>query len=150
MKKSEYSDSYQMHEQRGTFNGIDTCNLTSFHNFSFRSKLLSEAESRAIINRHDINALLSQLTMEKKISTKIANDKRRLASQLYGNFDFEPFTYGATYIPLEVAMAIQDETNNPYFYVWIDDRKDRMGNQLPPVRIKIAYTGHLRCSHVKK
>ena len=29
MKACAYSNSFQMHEQRGTFNGIDTCNIAS-------------------------------------------------------------------------------------------------------------------------
>lgn len=58
MQKRLYSDSFQMHKQRGSFNGIDTCNVTSYQYFNFRSKLISESESRSIINRSmekDIN-----------------------------------------------------------------------------------------------
>ena len=58
LQKRGYSTAYQMHEQRGTFNGIDTCNITSYRNFNIRSELLADAESRSIINRPDINALL--------------------------------------------------------------------------------------------
>ena len=42
MQKRIYSNAYQMHEQRGSFNGIDTCNLTNMHDFSYRSKIQSE------------------------------------------------------------------------------------------------------------
>ena len=35
MKASKYSNTYQMHEQRGSFQGIDTCNVTNFGDFSF-------------------------------------------------------------------------------------------------------------------
>ena len=66
LRHSYFSTGYQMHEQRGTFNGIDTCNLTSYHQFDFRSKLLSDSESRSIVNRPDINGLLNQLVEEKK------------------------------------------------------------------------------------
>ena len=125
-----------MHEQRGSFNGIDTCNLTTLYDFSYRSKLQSEAESRSIINRGDINSLLTNLVQERKMSKIIASDKKRLADHKYGDYNFQPLLYGATYVPLEIAMAIQKESNNPYMTVIIDDKKDREGNPLPPVSIK--------------
>ena len=65
-----------MHEQRGTFNGIDTCNITSCRNFNFRSVLLRNAEARSIINRSDINALLSQMVEEGTMSKCVAEGKQ--------------------------------------------------------------------------
>ena len=50
MKACKYSNSFQMHEQRGTFNGIDTCNVTSYGRFDFCSKILNESEGRSIGN----------------------------------------------------------------------------------------------------
>ena len=136
MQKRIYSDSYQMHEQRGTFNGIDTCNVTSYHNFNFRSKLQSENESRSIINRPDMNSLLSQLTREKSISHITANDKRKLAKRLYEGFDFIPFIYGSTYVPIQIALEYQRENSNPFVKIIIDDREDRSGNALPDIVVK--------------
>ena len=37
MKAAKYSNTYQMHEQRGNFNGIDTCSLTQYVNFELLS-----------------------------------------------------------------------------------------------------------------
>ena len=65
-----------MHEQRGTFNGIDTCKITSHRNFNFRSVLLRNAEIRSIINRPDINALLSHIVEEGTMSKFVAEGKR--------------------------------------------------------------------------
>ena len=48
IKACTYSNSFQIHEQRGTFNGIDTYNITSYRQFDFCSKLLSDSESRSI------------------------------------------------------------------------------------------------------
>ena len=59
-----------MHEQRGTFNGIDTCKTTSHRNFNFRSVLLRNAEAT------DINALLSQMVEEGTMSNFVAEGKR--------------------------------------------------------------------------
>ena len=61
MRASKYSNIYQMHEQRGSFQGIDTCDITDFGNFSYCSYLLDESESRSIMNRPDINSILDNL-----------------------------------------------------------------------------------------
>ena len=61
MKATQYSTQFQMHEQRGTFCGIDTCSLTNFGRHDFTSFLLSRTESYTIAHRPDINSLLSQL-----------------------------------------------------------------------------------------
>ena len=136
LQKSKYSDSFQMHEQRGSFNGIDTCTITNHHNFGYRSKLQSEAESRSLMNRADINHLLTQLANEKLISKIIANDKRKLAQRLYSTFDFEAYKYGATYVPMKVAMEFHRVVTNPFLKVIIDDRIDGNGNALPGIIVK--------------
>ena len=62
MKLNKYSNTFQIHEQKGSFQGVDTCDVTIVGYFSFTSVILYEAESRAIINRPNTNALLTQLT----------------------------------------------------------------------------------------
>ena len=42
MKAQKYSNNFQMQEQRGSFNGIDTCNVTQYLNFKLQSILLEE------------------------------------------------------------------------------------------------------------
>ena len=49
-----------MHEQKGSFQGIDTCDICNFGDFNFLSKLLNESESRSIAQRADINDLLDK------------------------------------------------------------------------------------------
>ncbi len=61
MRASKYSNIYQMHEQRGSFQGVDTCDVTNFGDFSFCSVLLDDSELRTIKHRPDINALLDSL-----------------------------------------------------------------------------------------
>ena len=39
MRAAKYSNIYQMHEQRGSFQGIDTCDVTDFGDFRFCSVL---------------------------------------------------------------------------------------------------------------
>ena len=54
-----------MHEQKGTFNGLDTCSITNYGNFGFNFNLSTMPEARTINNRPDSNALLTELTKQK-------------------------------------------------------------------------------------
>jgi len=112
LKSSHFSTGFQMHEQRGCFNGIDTCNVTTYRNFDFRSKLLRDNEARSIINRPDINALLTTMVEEKSISQVLANDKRSYANYVSQNFDFDQYTDGATYVPLEYTIIMKRDLLN--------------------------------------
>ena len=67
LKATKYVNSYQMHEQRGSFQGINTCNVTTFGDFSKTSILLDESKSRSITYRRDDNMLLSQLEKDSVI-----------------------------------------------------------------------------------
>ena len=134
MKSCAYSNSFQMHEQRGSFNGIDTCNLASFGNFDYCSKLLHDSESRSIGNRPDINALLNKLCDENKITVKYANSMRQSAKDMGEEIDFEKYIYGSTYVPLEAAMILQREINErPVKVVWDERGVDENGNELSEV-----------------
>ena len=64
-KRPTHSNSLRMHEQRDTFNGIDTCSVRDIVTFDFTSKLTSYSESRSIIHRPDKNALINQLAKLK-------------------------------------------------------------------------------------
>jgi hypothetical protein len=85
MKAATHSTAYQMHEQRGSFNGIDTCSVTSFGNFDFCSNLSLIDESRAIRNRPDMKGLLSTLAEEKVISKFTASERLAEAMEGYGS-----------------------------------------------------------------
>ena len=43
MKASKYFNTYQIHEQRVSFQGIDTCDVTIFGQFNYCSVLLDES-----------------------------------------------------------------------------------------------------------
>ena len=44
IKTSTHSTQFQIHEQRGTFNGIDPFSLTYFHHVHFTSKISADFE----------------------------------------------------------------------------------------------------------
>ena len=107
IKTTPYSTQCQMHEQRGTFYGIDTCSLTNFGRHNFTSFLLSQTESYTIAYRPDINSLLSQLVDEKHLSSCIVNTKREEAKVQNADVDFDSSINGATYVPLNVAIKFE-------------------------------------------
>lgn len=135
LKRKTYSNGYQMHEQRGTFNGVDTCNLTTYRQFGFRSKLLSDSESRSIIHRPDINSLLSQMVEEGDMSQFICDSKRKLAEATWGKTDVEKYYRGSTYVPFRAAISMQRDTLDPSIGIVSDMRGfDDNGNALPELR----------------
>ena len=122
MSKKYYSNAFQMHEQRANFNGIDTCNISTYRRFDFVSTLLTKLESVAIANRPDINSLLNQLVDERVISKETAEGKRKFATSSTTSVDFYKYYYGATYVPFESAMSMQKDLSNNMISVTIDNR----------------------------
>ena len=68
------------------------------------SYLLQENESRSIIGRADINALLTQCVNEGDLTVEIASNYRNLASKI--SLDIENLSYGATYVPIDIAIFL--------------------------------------------
>ena len=126
IKASEYSTTYSMHEQKGTFNGIDTCSITNFGRFDITSKLNADSESRAIRNRPDINAFLTQLVKDKKISSFVAEGRRKEAVESTKDIDFIPYFYGSTFVPFYTAIELQRDMHkiDKDIKVSIDNRED--------------------------
>lgn len=117
MKASKYCTSFQMHEQQGSFQGVDTCSVTSFGDFSKSSILLDESESRSIVGQPDINALLQKLQKQKHLSISSVNTMRERATSVYpSSSSFNKYTYGCTFVPFWDAMEMQKmlATSNIY------------------------------------
>ena len=110
MVASQYCNIYQMHEQRGSFQGIDTCDVCSFGDFGHASILLDETESRSIKYRSDINALLNNLVTENVMTKETAESFRRRARDNAPSDDIMgKYQHGATYVDLEDALLMQYE-----------------------------------------
>ena len=108
MKKSKYSNSYQMHEQRGCFQGIDTCSISCVGNFSYWSILLNESESLTLAHRADILSLLGKLQKEKKISSNVHKEMIENSRQVMKQFDgIDEYCHGATFVTLSDALSLQ-------------------------------------------
>ena len=114
MRKTKYSTQFELFEQKGTFNGIDTFGLSDFQNMSISSELLAHYESLAIVHRRDTNALLSKLVDEQKIGKCVANDRRDEAKYRVEklNMDVENLVSGATYVPIVATMKyVKDQSS---------------------------------------
>ena len=67
-KAQKYSNTFQIHEQRGNFNGIGIYSVTQFRNFKLISYLLQENESKSLIGWSDINTLLEKFVKKNVTS----------------------------------------------------------------------------------
>jgi hypothetical protein len=130
IKASKYSIGFQMFQQSGSFNGIDTCSATSYGKFDFNSKLIRESEARSITNRPDINFHLSKLREENIISKYAEEGRRSFASSFSSSIDYSRLTKGATYISLESSIILQNENSNRTILAWIDYENDRPSIQV--------------------
>lgn len=129
IQRQKYSTSFQMFEQRGNFNGLDTCSHASFGHFDFYSKLSAEAEARSIFNRPDIHAHLLKLQKEKVISQFVAESKVEFSKEFSSEVSYEPLYYGATFVPLESAMVMQKEIQSRETSAIIDDVDDEVPHE---------------------
>jgi hypothetical protein len=113
MKRTKYSTQFELFEQKGTFNGIDTFGLTDFQDMSISSELLAHYESLSIYHRKDINSLLTKMVKEKKIGTVVANDRRIEANYRVNKLemDFNSLVAGSTYVPIAATMRFVEDQN---------------------------------------
>ena len=111
MKSSKYSNTYQMHEQKGCFHGIDTCSLKSTGDFSYCDPILDENEALSISYRSDIVSLLSDLEMNNTLSKGSSNEMIRRASFMTKNIEPKKFCSGATFVSITDTMKLQQKVN---------------------------------------
>ena len=115
-----------MHEQKGSFQGVDTCDITNFGDFSKTSILLDENESRSIMNRPDINVLLTNLQKQNVITEFSVNGFRERAKIGCPSEDvIRSHVDGSTYISAENAMKIQQNiSEDQCIRIKLDDTLD--------------------------
>ena len=110
MRASKYSNIYQMQHQTGNFQGIDTCDIVNFGDFSYCSALLDESESRSLMKRPDINSLLDNFEQDGYMTSSTVNGLReRALKNCPSDRILQKCLHGATYVELEDAMIIQRE-----------------------------------------
>ena len=123
VRVATYCATFQMFQQQGTFNGINTCSNTTYGNFYSTSKLSAEAEVRSIVNRPNINAHLTKLRKEKVISEYVEKGKRDFAEQFLDSIDYSVYSKGGTFVPLEASMIMPREMSDRTTKALVDDRE---------------------------
>jgi hypothetical protein len=88
MRVQKYSISFQMHEMRGSFAGLDTLSLGRYQRFDFRSLLTLETESVALRCRKDVRGLVTRLFISGKIPAFLVEEMFDAARNM---FDSELF-----------------------------------------------------------
>ena len=115
------SITYQMVEQRFSWNGPDTINISSVGKTNHNSLLLYQAEARSIANRSDMKSLLKRSVDDGKMSNFHANGIEEYSEYYSRNKDYEKYKFGATYVPFEIALGLKKEARNHECFVTIDD-----------------------------
>ena len=143
MRASNYSNTYQMIEQNGSFQGIDTCDVTDVGKFNLTSRLLNESESRTIHSRPDINALLQKMADKRIITQESVSERRDEAKRLYPTQEcLEDYYYGSTYVSLNDAILTQkDIGDHKLLNVLID--VNRNDNQQYRISCKRNWPSHV-------
>lgn len=108
-RKCIYSNSFQMHEQRGTFNGLDTCSVTNYGKFDSSSILLQQVQDLSLYGRPDLNAHLSVLVTEKAVSQYTAKNIRENSKATMENLCLVKYCKGSTFVPQDIAIDLKSE-----------------------------------------
>ena len=116
-----------MYEQRGSFSGLDTCNHVEFGRFDCHSVLRHEVEDRAISNRYDVNCHLDVLCGKNIISSEMVNTMRNSAKVFSEGNKLKKYYYGATYIPMNAAIAFQKDIIDRMIGIQIDAQNGNGG-----------------------
>jgi hypothetical protein len=114
MQAHTYSHSYQMHDMRGCFTGVDTIMLAEHGNFNKPSYVLHNHESLCIQGQKDIRILLSKLINEQPLFARSIGENMCLdaAREIPLINKYDDCLEGATYISFRDALKLQSMTRN--------------------------------------
>lgn len=128
MKVKYNSIGYQMVEQRSSWKGPDTINVSSVGRTDHNSVLLHEAEARSYANRTDMKSLINGLIADGKMTADHAEGIEGFSYHFSQNIDYDKYKSGATYVPLEIAISMKEEARNRDVMGLVDDDEDIDGN----------------------
>jgi hypothetical protein len=131
MKVGYNSTGYQMVEQRSSWKGPDSINVSSVGKTDHGSVLVQEAEARSYANRTDMKSLIQRLIDDGKMSDDHAEGIEEFSNSFSTKIDYEKYRSGSNYVPAEIAMAMKQEEKNREVVGIIDDDEDDEGNLLP-------------------
>jgi hypothetical protein len=132
MKIGYNSTSYQMVEQRTSWKGPDSINVSSCGRMNHNSVLLREAEARSYNHRTDMKSLIKRLIDDKKMSPDHVEGIEQYATFVDGRYDFTNLKRGCTYVPTEIAISMKEEARNREITGIVDDDIDDDGELMAP------------------
>jgi hypothetical protein len=108
MRVKNYSISFQMHEMRGSFAGLDTLSLGSNRRFDFRSLITMENEAIALCCRKDVCGLVMRLLQSGKIPEFLVENMMDAARNMFDNVIFCARRFGGvTYMSYGDAIKLK-------------------------------------------
>jgi hypothetical protein len=108
MRAQKYSITFQMHEMRGSFAGLDTMSLGRYRRFDFHSLISLETESIALRCRKDVRGLVMRLLQSGKIPANLVEDMIDASRNLFDNEQLSPGWFGgATYMTYVDAIKLK-------------------------------------------
>ena len=108
LKIHEFSDSYQMREMQGQYNGVDTIRVCEHHNFASQSKVLRDREETSLLGRSDLRALVGEWGQDGTLPPEVAESRIADAKQYGASTErVEKCCEGATFMTLEDSLRVQ-------------------------------------------
>ena len=93
-----------MVEQRSSWKGPDTINVSIVGNTDHGSILIQESEACPYANRTDIKILIQRLIDDEKISNYHAERTKEFSKSFSRNVDYMKYKFVSDYVPAEIAM----------------------------------------------
>ena len=131
MKIGYNTTGYQMVEQRSSWKGPDSINISSVGKMDHNSILVQEAEARSYSNRTDMKNLIQRLIDDKKMTNDHAEGIEEFSQLFSMKVNYDHYKVGSNYVPAEIAMAMKEEKNNREIIGIVDDDMDSLGNAIP-------------------
>jgi hypothetical protein len=108
MKVKNYSISFQMHEMRGSFAGLDTLSLGRRQRFDFRSLITLETESVALRCWKDVRGLIMRLLQSGKIPDTLVDNMMYASENMFSDEVLSRKWFGgATYMNYIDAIKLK-------------------------------------------
>ena len=110
VKCGAFSNTYQMHEMRGDFNGIDTLRVARAAKFDKNTNLQQRFESYAIAGRQDVRAMVTEIDEDKPhLFPKVVGDRyvQEAAKDVPNVRAHSTSWKGSTFITFDDALKLQ-------------------------------------------
>jgi len=108
LKVHQFSDSYQMREMQGQYNGVDTVRVCDHHEFSSDSKLLRDCEEVSLSGRTDLRALVGEWAQDGTLPSDVAEQRLADANRWTASSEeVQKCCDGATFVTLEDSLKLQ-------------------------------------------